>query len=269
MRRRRRRSLEIGRRVVGGLFWTVLLLLSAVLALPALLPYGLPWLAARHGIEVALERASYALPGPELRLQDVRVGAAPAGVEARDVRLGVDLRALLEGELRLSTLALEGARLALVPVAEGEPAGPTGLAGYRPVLPPGVALPPPQSIEARDLRLVFPDGRLPEVRLESLRLLPGAAGQQDLEASGALAGGQFRVSGSLAPADPGGGELRVSLERLDLESLAAVLAEVLPGPLRGGLDGELSVRWAGAGDPWTLEGALDAVGLAPRGRPCA
>ncbi|MCU0935127.1 MAG: DUF748 domain-containing protein [Gammaproteobacteria bacterium] len=262
MRRRRRRSLEIGRRVLGGLFWTVLLLVSALLALPALMPYGLPWLAARHGIEVALERASYALPGPELRLQGLRIGAAPEGVEARDLRLGVDLRALLEGELRLSNLALEGARLALVPAAEGDGAGPMGVAGYRPVLPPGLALPPTRSIEARDLQIAFPDGRLPEVRLESLRLLPGAAGQRDLEASGTLAGGQFRVDGSLAPIDPGGGELRVRLERLDVERLAAALASVLPGPVRGAVGGEVTVRWSGADEARALEGTLDAVGVA-------
>jgi hypothetical protein len=47
MSRRRRRSLEIGRRVLGGLLWIGLITVSAVLALPILIPYGLPWLAAR------------------------------------------------------------------------------------------------------------------------------------------------------------------------------------------------------------------------------
>lgn len=262
MRRRRRRSLEIGRRVLGGLFWAVLLLISAVLALPALIPYGLPWLAARQGVEVRVERASYALPGPELRLQGLRLGAPPRGVEARDVRLGIDGRALLEGDLRLSTLALEGARLTLEPVGDAGGAGPVRLAGYRPVLPPGLALPPAEAIEARDVRLAFADGRLPEVYLEALRVVPGAGGQRDLEASGALAGGQLRAEGALAPPDLAGGELRVRLERLDLGSLGSLLAAALPGLGQGRVDGELVVRWSTADEPTSLEGRLEAVDLA-------
>ncbi len=252
----------MGRRVLGGLFWTVLLLISAVLALPALIPYGLPWLAARQGVEVEVERASYALPGPELRLQGLRLGPPAGGVEARDVRLGIDGRALLEGDLRLSTFALEGARLTLEPVGDADDRGPVQIASYRPVLPPGLALPLAEAIEARDIRLAFADGRLPEVHLEALRLAPGSGGQRDFEASGAVASGQIWAEGALAPAHLAGGELRVRLERLDLGPVGSLLAAALPGLGAGRVDGELVVRWSAADELASLEGRLEAVGLA-------
>ncbi|MBP7712512.1 MAG: DUF748 domain-containing protein [Gammaproteobacteria bacterium] len=262
MRRRRRRSLEVGRRVLGALFWTTVAVLSLVLALPALIPHVVPWVAARYGFDVAIERASYALPGPELRLQGLRVGAAGQALQARDVRVALDARALLAARLELSALAVEGARFTLVPVPQEQRSGSWQLFGLRPVLPAGLALPVPAALELRDVGLTFPDSAVPDLDLDFLSLAPAPAGNRLLEATARTAGGEVRVEGSLTGPGAAGGELRLRLERVDLEALAGLLSPVLPGAREGRVGGDLKAGWSSAREPVTLEGALDFVQVA-------
>ena len=262
MRRRRRRSLEVGRRVLGALFWTTVAVLSLVLALPALIPHVVPWVAARYGFDVAIERASYALPGPELRLQGLRVGAAGEALQARDVRVALDARALLAARLELPALAVEGARFTLVPVPQEQRSGSWQLFGLRPVLPAGLALPVPAALELRDVGLTFPDSAVPDLDLDFLSLAPAPAGNRLLEATARTAGGEVRVEGSLTGPGAAGGELRLRLERVDLEALAGLLSPVLPGAREGRVGGDLKAGWSSAREPVTLEGALDFVQVA-------
>ncbi len=236
--------------------------LSLVLALPALIPYVVPWVAARYGVDVAIERASYALPGPELRLQGLRIGPAAQALQARDVRVALDGRALLAGDLELAGLALEGARFNVVPVPQEQHPGPWQLFGLRPVLPAGLALPAPAALELRDVGLTFAEGGVPDLELDFLSLAPAPGGNRLLEATARTAGGEVRVAGSLTGPGVAGGELRVRLERGDLEALAGLLSPVLPGVREGRVGGDLKAGWSSGREPLTLEGTLDFVQVA-------
>lgn len=262
MRRRRRRSLEVGRRVLGALFWIAVAVLSLILVLPVLIPHVVPWVAARYGFDVAIERASYTLPGPELRLQGLRVDAAGKALQARDVCVALDARALLGARLELSAIAVEGARFTLVPVPQEQSSGSWQLFGLGPVLPAGLALPVPVSLELRDVGFTFPDGAVPDIEINFLSLAPAPGGDRLLEATARTAGGKVRVEGSLTGPSAPGGELRVRLERVDLEALAGLLSPVLPGAREGRVGGDLRAGWSSAREPVTVEGTLDFVQVA-------
>lgn len=254
--------MEVGRRVLGALFWTAVAVLSLILALPALIPHVVPRVAARYGFDVAIERASYALPGPELRLQGLRVGAAGEALQARDVRVALDARALLGARLELSVLAVAGARFTLVPVPQEQRSGSWQFFGLRPVLPAGLALPVPAALELQDVGFTFPDSVVPDLELDFLSLTPAPGGNRLLEAIARTAGGEVRVKGSLRETDLPGGELRVRLERVDLEAFAGFLSPVLPGVREGHVGGDLKAGWSSGREPVTLEGVLDFVQVA-------
>jgi hypothetical protein len=235
-----------------------------LLALPALLPSLLPHLAVRGGVELELGRASYAFPGPALRLQGLRVGPGPGVLVARDLRLEPDLPALLGGELRLSRLAVSGGRLALARDADG--ALVLSGAGWR----PGALLSlPVDALDLQDVEVALPFD-LPPLQVRSLLAevsthadgATGLAGRVTLALGDSEAGLQGRA-GLRDGAVEGAGE--VSLARFDLGRLAPLWpggSAVAPaGVLEGA--GRLSLgEGAAGGRRLTLDAALSFIGLA-------
>ena len=261
MARRGARSLEVARRVAAALFWVALGTLSILALVPTALPHVLPWLAQRHGVDLAVGRASYTLPGPDLRLEGLRVSGPEGPLELRDLRVGVDFGALRRGDLRLSRVSLEGGRLTLERTA----------AGTRLRLTDTLTLPltPVDELEVADLTIAYAPAALPPVRLGSGRLVrlasTGADQGWELEAEGTLGDGSFNLSAELRQgADALEAQGQVAFRRIDLTALRALTDPALPGLGQGSAGGDLQGRVAGErGGPWVVEaeGRLEVDGL--------
>jgi hypothetical protein len=254
----------VGRRLVSGVLWSALLVVSLLAALPSLLPYLLPRLAAGYGVELSLGRASYALPGPDLRLQQLRIGAEPRPLRLRDLRLGLDLRALIRGDLRLARASLEGGDVEV----EARPDG----AGYRLAVAPDLPIPPVDDLTVTGVTVRLAGRADAAVLFDTLRLGPpgGAAPApgRAVEAEGQVAGAAFGTRGVLT-LGPDGFEAEgdLSLRRLDLKLIGPLAGESRAGIEGGRLEAELSGRLAlDAEGAWRLvaEGSVDAVGLGLR-----
>lgn len=235
-------------------------LAALVLALPVALPYALPWIAARQGLQVALARASYGLPGPELRLEGLEVGPAGAALAVRDLRLALDLRALLNGTLRLARLEAEDGSVALV--------APPG--DLRIALAPGrtLAIPPVTALRVADLSVGSADGRLPPLRLEALRSVATDAGEgtaRTLEVTARLAGARVEFRGGLEAGGRGPeSEGTLRLGGFPLAVLGPLLPALIDGVQAGDADAELRLRLgpaSGGGLALSAEGTLEVRGL--------
>jgi hypothetical protein len=249
-------------RLASALVWTALALVSVLALVPAALPHVLPWLAQRYGVEVAIGRASYVLPGPDLRMESVRVGGADGPLELRDLRVGLDLAALGQGWVRLARLTLEGGRLVLEP----GPQGPRLRLGPELTVTPAAI----EDLELAELTVRYAEGDLPPLRLGSARLRrapPGDAGPRwDLRAEGVIGAGTFQVGGELRETGDGlEGEGQVSLRRVDLAGLRPLAGPALAAVQAGSAGGELTGRVTRGPDGlWTVEaeGRLEVDDLA-------
>ena len=229
------------------------------------------WVTAELGVEARFAGLDtrLGLRGPELDLRGVRlraVGADRPFLDARSASLTVDPWALVKGQVALSRLTVEGARLGIERTSDGE----LRVQGLQPedgAAPDFVSL-IPESIDVviRDSELIYsdrPQGRSWQFADLELALVRGPTGLDAEARATPQAGIGERLNVSVEQAITSGDvSVRVELEDADMAALSRLVPAELETGLQGRGDLDLVVHWtAGVIEELRAEVALADVGL--------
>jgi uncharacterized protein (TIGR02099 family) len=214
------------------------------------------WVAGELGLFVSFDQlnARWGLRGPELTLDDVRIGrdgSAATLIAAESVDVGLDAMALLlDRELRLKRLTIDGLSISI----EGSAAGQFQLAGAPPDEGAGFGALIPEHVEVnvRDGQVRYHDiGRDEEWLFEGVVMsLTRTASTLAITASAApaatLAGGlELTFDADLEGADARGGarwQLSTDLEDVDAAALSRLLPTEAVYAVAGTGDAALSIE---------------------------